>query len=122
MSGQFVIRESSGGKYFFTLEDKHSAVLLKSKQYAAWRTCKDMILSVRLNAKIPSKYIKVSAPDHSFCFMLKAVNGNAFITSEKYKTIDERDQAMELTMCIAPIAGEIDHTVMGIRAKARFYR
>jgi uncharacterized protein len=122
MSGHFIIQESGGGKYFFTLEDKHSAVLLKSKQYATWRTCKDMLLSVRLNAKMPSKYIQVNAPDNSFYFMVKAVNGSAFITCKRYGTIDERDQAMELTICIAPFAGEIDHTVMGIRAKARFYR
>jgi uncharacterized protein len=83
MSGQFIIRESGGGKYFFTLEDNHAAVLLKSKEYATWRTCKDMILTVKLNAKIPSKYVKVTAPDNSFYFMLKAVNGVAFITSER---------------------------------------
>jgi uncharacterized protein YegP (UPF0339 family) len=118
--GQFVIKTTINGQYYFNLKANNGQVILTSEQYTAKAACNNGIDSVKANAKDDSKYDRKTSTNGKYYFNLKAVNGQIIGTSEMYETAAGRDNGIESVKSIVP-GGSMGQFVIKTATNGQYY-
>lgn len=110
MAGQFEIKRSSNGEFFFNLTAPNGAILLVSNRYSGRSEVDSGINSVKANAPIDTRYQRKESSAGEFYFLLKAVNGLVLGRGEMYPSTAAMENAIRSTKTIAPTARIVDNS------------
>ena len=94
MAGQFDLKKSSNGKFFFTLKAGNGQTILSSEMYETRASASKGIASVQKNAADAARFQRLEGKDGSPYFVLKAANHQIIGTSQMYKTEAGRDNGI----------------------------
>ena len=111
MAGQFDLKKSSNGKFFFTLKASNGQAILSSEMYETRASASKGIASVQKNAADAARFQRLEGKDGSPYFVLKAANHQIIGQSQMYKSEASRDNGIESVMKHAPEATVNDLTV-----------
>ena len=110
MSGKFVLKKTSNGKFSFNLLAGNGQTILTSEVYEAKASAQNGIESVRKNAADAARFDKLQAKDGSPYFTLKATNGQVIGQSQMYSSAAARDAGVASVQANAPAAALDDQT------------
>ena len=102
MSARYVISRDHAGRYHFVLKAANGETLLSSEYYNSHSGVLNGLQSVRYNGEINSRYVIRNSPDGAYYFTLKASNGMALGVSERYRSRDALDRAIERIKILVP--------------------
>lgn len=109
---KFQIFKDNVGEYRFRLKAKNGEIILQSSEgYTTKQNCQNGIASVQVNAPYDSRYIRSTAINGQYYFVLKAANGEPLGRSEMYNSSYGRDNGIEAVKRDAPNAPTEDLTV-----------
>ena len=111
MSGKFVLKKTSNGKFSFNLLASNGQVILTSEVYEAKASANNGIASVRKNAADDGRFDRLKAKDGSPYFTLKASNGQVIGQSQMYSSEAARDAGIASVQANATDAVLNDQTV-----------
>ena len=86
MAGQFDLKKSSNGKFFFTLKASNGQAILSSEMYETRASASKGIASVQKNAADAARFQRLEGKDGSPYFVLKAANHQIIGSSQLYAT------------------------------------
>ena len=95
MAGKFELKKASNGAFLFNLLAANGQVILSSEMYKAKASAQNGIASVKVNAKIDSRYLRETASNGKFYFCLKARNGEVIGSSQMYTSEASREAGIE---------------------------
>lgn len=101
---KFIIRRSRDNQYYFNLHAINSEIVLTSEMYTTKQNCHKGIASVKLHAPFDKNYIKKTASNSKYYFVLKASNSEPIGKSEMYNSTQARDNGIEAVKRDAPVA------------------
>jgi uncharacterized protein YegP (UPF0339 family) len=99
-----VFRSEKDGKYYFRLKARNGETILSSQAYTERRGCIRGLRSVRKNATEPENYVRRTATDGRFFFVLRAANARVIGTSQMYTSDQGVSGGIESVMQNAPTA------------------
>ncbi len=95
---QFEQLKGKDGQYYFNLFDGHCNFLFQSEGYKSKRGKNVGLNAVRKCSQFPENYVKKTAQDGRFYFVLRARNNEVLGTSKMCDTAEERDECITSTM------------------------
>jgi uncharacterized protein YegP (UPF0339 family) len=111
MTGQFEIKKTKDGEFYFHLRAENQQIILVSERYETKGSAENGIASVKKNAPEDGRYERKDAKNGEFMFNLKAANHLVIGTSEMYTTVSARDNGIASVKVTAPMAPVADLTV-----------
>lgn len=100
MAAKFVIKRSSGGKYFFNLKAGNGRILLSSEMYESKAAVINAIRSAMSNAVNDARYLRKTSSNGRPYFFLQAANGMIIGMSEIYDStaaMEDGIQSIKMT-------------------------
>lgn len=88
MNGNFYLRETSDGKYLFTLRAKNGEIILRSEIFKSKKEALLGIEAVIESAKDDDAFKFIRASDGGIFFILQKQNGETIATSQMYRKIE----------------------------------
>ena len=116
MSANYVVHREQSGLFRFHLQTENGEQILFSETYKEKRSAFVGITSIKKNSQDANRYVKKTAVDGRFYFLLKAANHEAIGRSSFFATAQERDEVMDRVMVRAPY-GELKDTTRQYRKR-----
>ncbi|WP_250476284.1 MULTISPECIES: YegP family protein [unclassified Caballeronia] len=110
MNGRFIIHRAKNGEYHFDLHAGNGEIILSSQLYADRESVDIGIKSVRENAPRDERYERTLACNDQPMFNLKAANHKVIGTSQRYSSVEARDNGIASVKEHAPDAKVVAHT------------
>ena len=107
---KFHIYVGKDNQFYFRLYAKNGEIILRSEGYVSKSGCQNGISSVKENAPKDERYLRKTAADGQFYFVLTAPSGEIIGVSEMYTTERARNNGIEAVKKTAPDAPIEDTT------------
>ena len=104
-----VFKSTAKNEYYYRLRSVNGEIILNGEGYKSKQSCLDGIASVKINAKIDSRYDRKDATNN-YTFNLKSGNGEIIGKSENYITSSSRENGISAVKRNAPSAPVEDLT------------
>lgn len=98
MSGSYEMFHGKDGQYYFRLKAANGEIILSGEGYATKAGCENGIRAVQGNCQELSRYALLTASDGSPYFTLKAANHQIIGQSQRYRTVQARDEGVASVM------------------------
>lgn len=105
-----LLKSTAQQPYRFNLHAPNHEIILRSENYANKAGALNGIASVRENAPIDARYERKQSSDGQYMFNLTARNGQVIGTSERYQTLQGRENGIRAVKQHAPSADLKDET------------
>jgi len=102
MAGQFQLKKSKNGKFYFSLLAGNGQNILQSEMYESKASAQNGIESVKKNAADPARFEKLTSSKGEPYFVLKAGNHQVIGQSQMYASEKARDNGIESCASNAP--------------------
>ncbi len=99
---KFQIYPGKDNQFYFRLYAKNGEIILRSEGYVSKSGCQDGISSIKENAVKDERYLRKTATDGQFYFVLVAPNGEVIGLSEMYTTERAREKGIKAVKKTAP--------------------
>jgi hypothetical protein len=76
--------------------------LLSTKTYAQRQSARAAREAIRVSARVPQRFERITHPDGTFGFTLSGANGTQLAVGGPFPQERERDRAIEAVMMVAP--------------------
>jgi uncharacterized protein YegP (UPF0339 family) len=110
MASKFELKRAANGQFMFNLLADSGGAILCSETYRAKASAVNGIESVRKNCVDDARFIRSTAANGKFYFVLKARNGEIIGASPMHLNAASRDQAIEACKLSAATAPTDDKT------------
>ena len=110
MAGKFECYKDKAGEFRFRLKAGNGQAILSSEGYKGKASCSNGIASVQKNCADPDRFVKKQTASGLYRFSLTATNGQAFGSSQNYKSESGCDNGMKSVAKSAPGAPTEDLT------------
>lgn len=107
---KFQIFTGKDNQFYFCLRAKNGEITLGSEGYAHKPDCQNGISSAKKNASKDERFLRKTATDGQFYFVLTAPNNEVIGISEMYTTGRRRDDGIEAVKKTSPHAPIEDTT------------
>lgn len=101
MAGYYVLKPS-GSQFMFNLKAENHETILTSERYEAKAGAQNGIASVRQNAPHDERYLRRTASDGQWYFVLRAANAETLGTSERYTSTAGMEKGIASVKSNAP--------------------
>jgi hypothetical protein len=102
--GKFVIFKDNKSEFRFNLKANNDEIILHSEGYSSKQGCQNGIVSVKQNSPYDERYLRKSASNGQYYFVLTAKNNETIGVSEMYVSSQGRDNGIESVKVNAPSA------------------
>jgi len=110
MAARYEIRDSKDDRYYWTLQGNNNETLLTSETYNTKEAANNGTESARKNTPYDERYVRKTASNGQFFFVLRAVNNETLGTSEMYTAASGRDSGIAACKKVGPTAPTVDLT------------
>ncbi len=104
----FIIYKSIKNKYYFILKAGNNQNIITSEMFQKKEECCDAIELTIQNSMDDNNYERRIAPNGSYYFKIRIVNGKVIGTSEKYANNINCENGIDAVKKYAPISSTID--------------
>ncbi len=110
MPGNYILKKSTDGQFYFNLKAANGEIILTSERYTTKASALTGIESVKVNSPIDARYDRLLDTQNKPRFNLKAGNNQTIGVSESYSSVNAREIGIQSVKNNGPTASTDDQT------------